>query len=404
MTTFLTILLAILVFGLMIAFHELGHFITAKLSGVQVNEFSIGMGPALWKKIHKGTQYSIRALPIGGYVAMEGEDSPESSRGAPESDNVPFGSGANGEQAQDGEAGRAEDGDGKQEPEEAETEWEDDGNPIPPDQRTGVPFNEVKLWKRFIVIAAGAVMNFFLGYLILLAVLGTQDSLITLKIYGFEEGAKCAQTGLEAEDQILAINGRRCFVPEDISYELSRTKNYSADFTVLRDGEKVELENVQFDTYTDKDGNVYMPPQITVYSLRTTPLRVAGQAWNYERYYARIVVSTLVDLAKGRESINNLSGPVGIVSAIGQAAAIDWKTLFSFLALITINLGVMNLLPLPALDGGKLVFLAIEGVVRRPVPEKVQAAVNVAGFVMLFGLMIFATYNDILRIAAGKLF
>lgn len=397
MTTVLTILLAVFVFGLMIAFHELGHFVTAKLSGVQVNEFSVGMGPALWKKIWKGTQYSIRALPIGGYVAMEGEDSPESSRGAPDEDVVPFGAGrqADGTEAENADSAQ---------PRPGEEEPEGDGNPVPPAQRTGVPFNEVKLWKRFIVIAAGALMNFLLGYLILLGVLGAQDSLITLKIYGFEEGAKCAQTGLAAEDQILAINGRRCYVPEDITYELSRTKNYSADFTVLRDGEKVELTNVQFDTYTDADGNVYMPPQITVYSLRPTPLRVIRQAWNYERYYARIVVSTLVDLAKGRESINNLSGPVGIVSAIGQAAAIDWQTLFSFLALITINLGVMNLLPLPALDGGKLVFLAIEGITRHPVPEKVQAAVNVAGFVLLIGLMLFATYNDILRLAAGKLF
>ncbi len=398
MTTALTIVLAVLVFGLMIAFHELGHFITAKLSGVQVNEFSVGMGPAVWKKIIKGTQYSIRLLPIGGYVAMEGEDSPESQRGAPEDGEVPFGSGANGTGTADA---AGPDGGGSP---EGEPEEEDDGSPVPRSQRTGVPFNEVKLWKRFIVIAAGALMNFILGYLILLGVVGSQKALITLKIYGFEEGAKCAQTGLEAGDEILAINGRRCYVPEDISYELSRTKNYSADFTVLRDGETVALQGVQFDTYTDADGNVYMPPQITVYSLRPTPLRVMKQAWNYERYYARIVISTLVDLAKGRESINNLSGPVGIVSAIGQAAAVDWPTLFSFLALITINLGVMNLLPLPALDGGKLVFLAIEGVARRPVPEKIQEIVNVAGFVLLFGLMIFATYNDILRLAAGKLF
>jgi regulator of sigma E protease len=382
MSAFVTILLAILIFGLVIVFHEFGHFITAKLSGVQVNEFSIGMGPALLKKIFRGTQYSIRALPIGGYVAMEGEESPESS-GLPEKKDA------------DDDAA-SEEG----EPEEPE----EDLNPVPPEQRTGKPFNEVKLWKRFVIIAAGAIMNFILGYLVLLGIVGSSDSLITLKIYGFEKDAKCAQTGLAAEDTILAINGRSCYVPEDISYELSRTKNYSADFTVLRSGEKVKLENVQFDTYVDKDGETYMPPQIIVYSLKKTPGRILQQAANYERYYARIIFSTLIDLAKGRESINNLSGPVGIVAAIGQAASIDWRTLFSLLVLITVNLGIFNLLPLPALDGGKLVFLAIEGITHKPVPAKVQEYVNLAGFVLLFGLMIFATYNDIVRLATGQLF
>jgi regulator of sigma E protease len=379
MSTVVTILLAILIFGLVIVFHEFGHFITAKLSGVQVNEFSIGMGPALCKKIFRGTQYSIRALPVGGYVAMEGEDSPESEGARP----------------------AAKPGDPA---EDADEEPEEDLNPVPLEQRTGKPFNEVKLWKRFVIIAAGAIMNFILGYLVLLGIVGCDTSVITLKIYGFEDGAKCAATGLQAEDRILAINGRTCYVPEDISYELSRTKNYSADFTVLRNGEKVELSDVQFDTYTDKNGQTYMPPQIIVYSLKKTPGNVMKQAWNYERYYARIIFSTLIDLAKGRESINNLSGPVGIVAAIGQAASVDWKTLLNLLVLITVNLGIFNLLPFPALDGGKLVFLAIEGVTRRPVPAKVQEYVNLVGFILLFSLMLFATYNDIVRLVTGQMF
>jgi regulator of sigma E protease len=378
MSTVITLLIAVLIFGLVIVFHEFGHFITAKKSGVQVNEFSIGMGPALLKKVWRGTQYSLRLLPIGGYVAMEGEDSPESSSA---------GAGADGA-AQAGEA--------EEEPPEPEYD-------IPPEQRTGRPFNEVKLWKRFVIIAAGAVMNFILGYLVLLLIVGGQSSIVSLKIYSLGENALCAKTGLQAGDVILAVNGRRCYVAEDVSYELSRTENYSADFTVRREGKTVELPDVQFDTYTDADGEVHMPPQITVYSLEKTPLRVMRQAWNYERYYARIILSTLVDLARGRESINDLSGPVGIVAAIGQAASVDWQTLFSLLALITINLGIFNLLPLPALDGGKLVFLLIEGVVRRPVPAKIQEAVNVAGFVLLFALMIYATYNDIIRLATGQL-
>lgn len=373
MSTIITLVAAILIFSIVILFHEFGHFITAKFSGVQVNEFSIGMGPALLKKIWRGTQYSVRLLPIGGYVAMEGEDSPESS-GMPDGDET--------------------DEDPDDEP----------INPIPPEQRTGKPFDKVPLYRRFIIMVAGAVMNFVLGYLILLALVGTSDSIVTLRLYGFEDGARCAETGLQAEDEIYSINGRRCYVAEDVSYELSRTENYSADFVVIRDGKKVELKNVQFDTYVGEDGEIYMPPQIIVYSAEKTPLRVVQQAWNYERYYARIIISTLADLIRGRESINNLSGPVGIVAAIGQAAAIDWQTVFSMMALIAVNLGIFNLLPLPALDGGKVVFLVYEGIRGKPASHRVQEYVNLAGFALLFALMIFATYNDIIRLFTGEMF
>ncbi len=365
MSTVISIVAAMLVFGIVILFHEFGHFITAKWSGVQVNEFSIGMGPALLKKIWHGTQYSLRLLPIGGYVAMEGEDSPESSRSATGEDDA---------------------------------EIDVDEDIIPAEMRTGLPFDKVKLWKRLIIIVAGAFMNFVLGFLVLLIFVGMGEHLVTLKIHSFDEGALCAETGLQAEDEILAINGRRCFVPEDLSYELSRTENHSADFTVLRDGKKVQLDNVQFQTMTAEDGTEYMPPQIVVYAVEKTPMGVLRQAANYEMYYGRVVVMTLVDLARGRESINNLSGPVGIVNAIGQAVAMDWEAVLSLLALITVNLGIFNLLPLPALDGGKVVFLLIEGVTGKPVPAKVQEAVNLLGFVLLFGLMIFVTGNDLLRL------
>ena len=366
MSTFISILTAMLVFGIVILFHEFGHFITAKWSGVQVNEFSIGMGPALVKKIWRGTQYSLRLLPVGGYVAMEGENSPESSQAANE--------------------------------DEEDAEEEEDINPIPLEQRTGIPFDQTKLWKRLIIIVAGAFMNFVLGFLVLLVFVGQDEDIVTLKIHHFDEGALAAQTGLQPEDEILSINGRRCYVPEDLSYELSRTENYSADFTVRRDGKIVELKNVQFNTVTDEEGNVYMPPQIVVYAVPRTFMGVVRQAFNYEIYYGRVVLCSLWDLARGRESINNLSGPVGIVSAIGQAVAIDWSMVLSLMALITVNLGIFNLLPLPALDGGKVVFLLIEAVIHRPVPAKIQEAVNMVGFVLLFGLMIFVTGNDLIRL------
>ncbi|OUN75008.1 RIP metalloprotease RseP [Faecalibacterium sp. An58] len=374
MTILITFLASLLVFGAVIAIHEFGHFAAAKLSGIQVNEFSIGMGPALLKKIAGGTQYTLRLLPIGGYVAMEGEGSPES------------------EQAQRERDAREDDGD------------QEDAclNPIPPEQRTGIPFPEAAVWKRAIVMAAGPLMNFVLGFAVLLGLIAFRsDPIASRVIYRIEEGALCGQTGLQPGDEILAVNGRRCFIANDIVYELVRTRNTQADFTVLRDGRRVELPGVRFDTYQDEAGGTHMDIGFVVYALEKTPANVLKESLNSELYYGRIIFTTLVDLLRGRESINNLSGPVGIVSAISQAASYGLTDLLEMLVLITVNVGVFNLLPIPALDGGRLVFLAAEAVIRRPVSQRLQEGLTVATFILLFGLMIFATYNDVIRLFTG---
>ena len=368
MSFLITLIAALFVFSAVIAIHEFGHFTVAKLCGIQVNEFSIGMGPAIWKKIHKGTQYSLRALPVGGYVALEGEESPESQQ--------------------------------------AEAAREDPAleNPIPPEQRTGKSLNEAPVWQRMLVMAAGAFMNFVLGFVVLLILILAQEGPITSKtIYAIQDGALCGQTGLQAGDEVVAVNGRRCFVANDMIYELVRTEQYRADFTVKRNGQTVELPDVQFDTWQDEDGQTHMSLGFTVYGIEKTPLSVLKEAGNSVLYYGRIVFTSLLDLLKGRESINNLSGPVGIVSAIGQAASYGWKDLLQLLVLITINLGIFNLLPFPALDGGKVVFLLIEGVTGHAVPEKLQGGLTVAAFALLFGLMLFATYNDIVRLVTGAM-
>ena len=374
MTILITFLASLLVFGAVIAIHEFGHFAAAKLSGIQVNEFSIGMGPALLKKIAGGTQYTLRLLPIGGYVAMEGEGSPES------------------EQAQRERDAREDDGD------------QEDAclNPIPPEQRTGIPFPEAAVWKRAIVMAAGPLMNFVLGFAVPLGLIAFRsDPIASRVIYRIEEGALCGQTGLQPGDEILAVNGRRCFIANDIVYELVRTRNTQADFTVLRDGRRVELPGVRFDTYQDEAGGTHMDIGFVVYALEKTPANVLKESLNSELYYGRIIFTTLVDLLRGRESINNLSGPVGIVSAISQAASYGLTDLLEMLVLITVNVGMFNLLPIPALDGGRLVFLAAEAVIRRPVSQRLQEGLTVATFILLFGLMIFATYNDMIRLFTG---
>ena len=364
MSIFITLIAALIVFSAVIAIHEFGHFAVAKLCGIQVNEFSIGMGPVLWKKTRKGTQYSLRALPVGGFVALEGEESPES---------------------QQAEAAR-------------------DAQEQPIAENAGIPLNDAPVWQRALVMAAGAFMNFVLGFVVLIILVAAQDGAITSKtIYSVEEGTLCGQTGLQAGDEILAVNGRRCFVANDILYELVRTEAYSADFTVKRDGQKVELPDVQFDTWQDDSGETHMSLGFVVYGIKKTPVSVLKEAWNSTLYYGRIVFTSLADLLRGRESINNLSGPVGIVTAIGQAASYGWQDLLELLALITINLGIFNLLPFPALDGGKVVFLIVEGVTGRAVPEKLQSVLTIAAFGLLFGLMIFATYNDIVRLVTGAM-
>ena len=378
MSVIITFVAAVLIFGAVIAIHEFGHFSAAKLSGIQVNEYSIGMGPALFKKIVGSTQYTLRLLPIGGYVAMEGEGSPESNAAQRGRDAA-------------GGAGEAEEEDGLE-------SW----NPIPPEQRTGIPFPEAAIWKRAIVMAAGPLMNFVLGFAVLLGLIALRsDPIASRVIYSIADGALCGQTGLQAGDEIVAVNGRRCFIANDILYELVRTQNTRADFTVRRDGRLVQLPGVQFDTYTDESGNTRMNIGFTVYALEKTPANVLKETFNSELYYSRIFFTSLVDLLRGRESINNLSGPVGIVSAISQAASYGLTDVLELLVLITVNLGVFNLLPVPALDGGRLVFLAVEAVIRRPVSERVQESLTLATFILLFGLMIFATYNDVLRLITG---
>ena len=386
MSFIITLLAAVFVFSAVIAIHEFGHFAVAKLCGVQVNEFSIGMGPVLLKKVHHGTQYSLRALPVGGFVALEGEESPESQQAEREersdleerplsqrsgADSSPNGGASNGEELS---------------------------------RPTGKPLNEAPVWQRALIMAAGACMNFLLGFVVMAILLAAQNEPITSRvIYAVEDGALCGQTGLEAGDKVLAVNGRRCFVANDMLYELMRTEDYSASFTVLRDGKKVELPRVQFDTWQDEDGEPHMSLGFTVYGIKKTPVNVIKEAWNSVLYYGRIIFTSLMDLLRGRESINDLSGPVGIVTAIGQAASYGWQDLLELLVLITVNLGIFNLLPFPALDGGKAVFLLIEGVTGHAVPEKIQSGLTLAAFALLFALMIFATYNDIVRLVTGAI-
>lgn len=340
--TFITnTIVSILVFSIVIMIHELGHFTVAKLSGIKVNEFSMGMGPKLFSVKRKETDYSIRALPIGGFVAMEGEDEESDSIGA---------------------------------------------------------FTKAPVQSRIAVVIAGAVMNLVLGFAILVFLVSQQEAITSKTISQFHENAKTQQSGLQVNDEIISVNGRRCYIANDIIYEFARTQNGTADFVVKRDGKMVELDNVVFDTYEDENGVQQLVLDFYVYPKEKTFLSVLEEAGKWTMSLARLVFLSLIDLVTGHVAINQMSGPIGIVTVISEAASFGYESVLMILALITINLGVFNLVPFPALDGGKLVFLLIELVRGKPINQKYEIWVNSAGMILLLGFMAFVTFSDITKL------
>lgn len=346
-----TIALAILFFGVIIIIHEFGHFICAKLFKVRVNEFSIGMGPAIFKKQKGETQYSLRALPIGGYVSMEGED------------------------------------------EESE------------DERA---FNKKKVWQRIIIVVAGATMNLILGLVIMAITLSTSTDLIgtnTIKEF-YPTAVSNQQGGLKEGDKFLKIDGHAVWSERDLSFLMSRSDNGVFNFTVERDGEKVELNNVAFKT-EDVEYNGKTVTMITydfvIVGEKPTFKNVFVNSFTQSASIVRTVWLSLFDVVTGRYGMSELAGPVGtvdIIADVAQSAAEEhnFEQLLFIMALITINIGVANLLPLPALDGGRLLFLIIEGIRRKPVNRKYEGYIHAAGLALLLLLMVFVTYNDIVRI------
>lgn len=364
----LTTIAVIVVFSVVVLVHEAGHFLAARRVGMWVQEFSIGFGPALWSRVKNGTRYSIRLLPLGGYNLLPGETPEE----------------------EDNEAGE----DGLYQPHASY----DRRRPLLPAAVKNKFFDEAPPSHRFFVILCGALMNFVLGYFLLVVLLCGEKAITSCMVYDFLGYAPASQaSGLQAKDEILAVNGHVCFVAEDIVYELQRTPDYTASMTVLRNGEIVTLPAVHFDSATGEDGTTTMVLDFQVYGIAKSPRTVAYWAGRYFLYYARAILRGFVDMATGRVGINQLSGPVGVVSAVSQAVRYGWKDVVSLAALISVNLGIFNLLPIPGLDGFKLVFLAVECVSGKTVPARVQAVFNAAGIVALLALMVLVTFQDITK-------
>ncbi|MBR3816843.1 MAG: RIP metalloprotease RseP [Clostridia bacterium] len=417
-TNVVPILIAILFFGLIILIHEFGHFIFAKLFGVKVNEFAIGMGPTILKKQGKETKYALRLFPIGGFVAMEGES--ESSD----------------------------------------------------DERA---YCNQKIWKRMIILSAGAVFNLILGLVVCFFLVSSEELVGTNEILQFYEGSVSSQK-LQAGDEIIKIDGKRVFSDYDISFLMQRNGSGKYDFVVKRDGEKLELNEVPFAKRTS--GNFSYTPECSISSvsakLKKVGLKdgdtitsvngtsvatgeelmaaiqadtdyiydltvkrgeetlafedvefmtatvfdfiilgeekkvgnVIESAFGYALSMGRMVYLSLFDLIRGQYGLNDLAGPIGTISVITDIAqesviSTDWSQLFMILAMITINIGLFNLLPIPALDGGHLFFMLIELIVRKPIPQKYVSWIHAAGLVLLLIFMAVISFSDLWKWISG---
>ncbi len=371
------VIIALLLLSLLVMIHEFGHFIAARIMGVRVNEFAIGMGPKLFKFRKGDTLYSVRAFPLGGFCAMEGEDAD-----AP----TPAAMGGNSDRA----LSAAEDGRSLQ---------------------------HKKVWQRVIIVTAGAIMNLLLGFVLLLVYNGFLQEpyddkgtvlFPTTTIAQLEEDTTVYQSGLRVGDTILSINGRRVLMDSDMVMEMQNDSDGVLSMVVERkiDGvkQRVALDAVEFQLKKDaQTGRSYIVYDFSLLGVPRTFLNTFSYSAKQEVSVATVVWRSLVDMVRGRYGLNELSGPVGtvdiIADAVGKANSLaGWQTLVMLMIMITVNLGVFNLLPLPALDGGRLVFLIWEGITRRPVPPKYEGFIHFAGLVLLLLLMVVVAYSDITKL------
>ncbi len=381
--TVLKILAALFIFGIIIMVHEWGHFLVAKWMKVRVNEFAIGMGPKLVSWGKGETRYSLRLFPIGGFCAMEGEDD-----GAP----TPAAMGGN-----------------------ADRDAADTENGATVTEGESGSFAEKPVWRRILIVVAGATMNLILGFLVLFCTFAfCQTKAANGKAYfnsstiaELPEDSPAYETGLRVGDTVLRVNGKRIATDMDLSMLMQSDEDGVLSMVVRRDGEKVTLPAVKFRLATDEEsGTRYLIYDFKVQGIERNAWTTLKQAGKMEYSMTVMVWRSLGDLLSGRYGLNDLSGPVGTVDYIGdavsQAVTLDGlRTLLSLVALITINVGVFNLLPLPALDGGRLLFLIIEGVTRKKIPAKYEGIVHFIGLLLLFALMIVVTFSDIRKLITG---
>lgn len=345
------IILALIVFGFLVFFHELGHFLLAKKNGIAVTEFSIGMGPRLLSFVKGETRYSLKALPFGGSCQMLGEDGESTDENA---------------------------------------------------------FNNRSVWARISVVLAGPVFNFILAFLLALIVIGYVGYDKPM-IIGVMEGFPAQEAGLMEGDVITGINNQKVTIYRDVQFYMAMNAGKPLTITVDREGEEHTFEIIP---KQDETGNYYMG----IYSSAVrTPLKgldVIKYSLYEVKYQMGVVVKSIGMMFNGTVSVNDLSGPVGIVDMVdtvveeSTSEQVDTKTnvisvllnIVNFSIMLSANLGVMNLLPIPALDGGRLVFLLIEAVRGKPIDREKEGMVHFVGLMLLMALMVYVMFNDIRRL------
>ena len=378
----ITAVVTIIMFLVMISLHEFGHFITAKLLNFKILEYALGFGPAIWKSRKSEIQYSLRVIPFGGYCKFEGEDG----------------------ESQDARA-----------------------------------FSNQPVWKRIIVVMAGGVFNIVLGFILFLVIVPQSQNIVTNRVESVTEDSYVAQAGLMSGDEIIEINGKNVNFYGDISlYTQDFNENTGCSLKIKRDGKKKEIvfkptkcditseygENDIIITeyingkmaskkafpYETDDERAKIGKTETFSRLiigfvpqqeKITFFNVWGEAWNQTRFVVKLVYNSLWQMVTGKVGMDQMSGPVGVVSEVNEAVNSGSKSVLYVLnltALLTINLGVFNLLPIPALDGGRLFFMLIELVRRKKIPPEKEGMVHSIGFLLLIGLIIIISFNDILRI------
>ncbi|MBM6870771.1 site-2 protease family protein [Pseudoflavonifractor phocaeensis] len=354
----LYILIAILMFGVLIAVHEFGHFITAKMTGVKVNEFSIGMGPALLSRQKGETVYALRAFPIGGFCAMEGED----------------------------------------------------GDGAAADPRS---FQNKGFWAKFLILVAGSCMNFLTGLVIVLLLAIPYQSYSLPAVGGFMEGYGLEDSGLQVGDRFLSIDGHAVWTYSDAKLLLDRAGD-TVDLVVERDGEQVELNGCHIPFQEKGSGDSFTRLRgITLGSVAleaTVPVKLK-MSFQECLSYVRMVWMSLGDLVQGAVGLRDLSGPIGIVATVGElgedtaqqyGVGVALQSVFSLMAFIGVNLAVMNLLPIPGLDGGRIFFLIVGWlfrlVTRKEIDPKYEGWVNGVFLMLLLGLMLVIAVSDVIKI------
>lgn len=353
----MSILFSILIFSFLILIHELGHFAAAKAMGVQVNEFSMFMGPALWQKQVGKTLYSLRCIPFGGYCAMEGEDGISDSPHA---------------------------------------------------------FTRAAWWKRLIILVAGAAMNFLAGLLLLGIFYSPAKAFVVPEVAHIEPGCTIAgEAGIQVGDRLLRLDGERIYTASDFSMILTMNGGEYHDLVLQRQGKKVILNDFRMEKhpFPNEDGTESVRFGFDFGSVEATLPAKLSFTWNNARNVVRLVRLSLRMLLQGQAGLRDVSGPVGIVKEMSDVAEASSSAFWAFMNLlyfggfIAINLAVMNLLPIPALDGGRAVGLlmtaAIEGITHRRINPKIEGYVHGAGMVCLLALMGLIMFKDIIFLFKG---